>query len=85
MDKTKQKNDALEQSAMSERELMLRLMKLLNTHNSTRELIGTITALLQEWSGCEAVGVRLRDGGDFRITRHAGFRGSSSRPKTACA
>jgi PAS domain S-box-containing protein len=49
----------------ADREAMVALLPLLNSPNDTRELIRTVTALLQEWSGCAAAGVRLRDGDDY--------------------
>ncbi len=48
-----------------ERELMLAILRLVNSPNDTRDLIQGVTTFLQEWSGCEAVGIRLRDGDDF--------------------
>ncbi|MCU0589553.1 MAG: response regulator [Syntrophobacteraceae bacterium] len=56
-----------------ERETTLRLLKLLNHPSSAREMIRDLTRLLQEWSGCEAVGVRLRQGGDFPYFETRGF------------
>jgi len=38
-----------------------------------REPIRQITELLQQWTGCEAVGVRLRDGDDFPYYETRGF------------
>jgi PAS domain S-box-containing protein len=52
---------------------MLALLRLLNAPNDTHELIRRVTGLLQEWSGCEAVGVRLREGDDFPYYETRGF------------
>ena len=56
-----------------ERDVSLSLMRLLNDSNNTRELIRSLTAFLQQWSGCEAVGVRLQDGDDFPYYETRGF------------
>ena len=57
----------------ADREAMLALLRLLNAPNETHELIRTVTGFLQEWSGCEAVGVRLREGDDFPYYETRGF------------
>ena len=62
-----------EQRYKHEREITLKLLRLLNDHNNTHELIGNLTAFLQEWTGCEAVGVRLKDGDDFPYFETRGF------------
>ena len=59
----------------AEREAMLALLRLSNASNNTRELVQTVTAELREWSGCEAVGVRLREGDDFPYFETRGFPG----------
>ena len=48
-------------------------MKLLNDDNHTRELLRNLTGFLQHWTGCEAVGVRLREGDDFPYFETRGF------------
>ena len=45
----------------------------MNERITTRELIGNLTRLIQEWSGCEAVGIRLREGEDFPYCETRGF------------
>ena len=57
----------------ADRETMLALLRLLNAPNDTRDLIRTITVLLQGWSGCEAVGIRLKDGDDYPYFETHGF------------
>jgi len=47
------------------REAMVSLLHLLNAPNETHELIRTVTGFLREWSGCEAVGVRLGEGDGY--------------------
>ncbi len=56
-----------------ERETTLILLRFLNDENHTYELIRAITAYLQEWTGCEAVGVRLKEGDDFPYFETKGF------------
>ncbi len=58
-----------------ERETTLQLLRLLNDDNNTRELIRNLTGFLQRWTGCEAVGVRLREGDDFPYFETQGFPG----------
>jgi hypothetical protein len=48
----------------ADRETMVALLRLLNTANHTGELIRAVTGLMREWSGCESVAVRLKDGND---------------------
>ena len=57
----------------ADRETMLALLRQYNASNNTQELIRTVTEELQRWSGCEAVGVRLRDGDDFPYYESRGF------------
>ncbi len=57
----------------AEREITVRLLRLLNTPNTLQELMPEVTLLLQEWSGCEAVGIRLHDDDDFPYTETRGF------------
>jgi len=54
-------------------EAMVAMLRLLNAPNETREMIRTLTGFLQEWSGCEAVGVRLREGDAFPYYETRGF------------
>ena len=56
-----------------ERETILKLLRLLNDPNNTHQLVRSITGFLQQWTGCEAVGVRLRDGDDFPYFETRGF------------
>jgi PAS domain S-box-containing protein len=57
----------------ADRETMLALLRLANASNNTQELIHAVAAELQRWSGCEAVGVRLRDGDEFPYFETRGF------------
>ncbi len=56
-----------------ERETMLRLLRVINSANDIRSLIQDVTCLLQVWSGCDSIGVRLGDGEDFPYFETRGF------------
>lgn len=56
-----------------ERETSLELLRLLNQQNHTEELLQNLTGLFHDWTGCEAVGVRLREGDDFPYYVTRGF------------
>lgn len=56
-----------------EREVTLKLLQIVNSSNNTHELIRLATGLIQEWSQCEAVGIRLRQGVDFPYFEIRGF------------
>ena len=56
-----------------ERELTLRLLDRINSCADLRELMREMTGLLRDVSGCEAVGIRLREGEDFPYFETAGF------------
>ncbi len=58
---------------VAERELMLKLVGLLNAPGEARELVHTVTEFLRDWSGCDAVGVRLARGEDFPYFASLGF------------
>jgi PAS domain S-box-containing protein len=62
-----------ERRVQFEREISLALMRLLNQQNNTHELIRLLTRFFQDWTGCEAVGVRLREGDDFPYLETRGF------------
>jgi len=59
--------------AEKERETTIGLLHLLNAGNNTRGLIQSVLLFLQDWSGCEAVGIRLRDGNDYPYYETRGF------------
>ncbi len=48
-----------------ERELTAHLVNQVNTCVDLHECMPELTLSLQKWSGCEAVGIRLRDGEDY--------------------
>ncbi|MCX6912179.1 MAG: PAS domain-containing protein, partial [Verrucomicrobia bacterium] len=56
-----------------ERELTLHLLDRINSCPNLRGLIQAVTLLLQGATGCEAVGIRLRDGEDFPYFQTVGF------------
>lgn len=58
---------------VSEREATVNLLSFLNEQNMTHELVRGVTALLQNWSRCAAVGVRLKEGDDFPYFETRGF------------
>ncbi len=62
-----------EKQADAEREIMIDLLGLMNSRNDIQALIRDVTALMQSFSGCEAVGVRLQDGDDFPYFETRGF------------
>ena len=49
------------------------LISLINTPGNLRELMSSFSASLQIWSGCEAVGIRLRSGEDYPYFETRGF------------
>lgn len=51
----------------------IELFRIINTADSLRNLLKTLTSFLKNWSGCEAVGVRLRDGDDYTYFETSGF------------
>ena len=56
-----------------EREITIRLLGVLNRVGSLEEMLHDTTMLLAEWSGCDAVGIRMRDGNDFPYRATRGF------------
>lgn len=58
--------DVTEQRGLQrEREITLELLHIVNESAGIRDLIRSATVFLQQQSGCEAVGIRLRDGDDY--------------------
>ena len=56
-----------------EREATIQMLRLLNARNSLRELMQNATSFLRARMGCEAVGIRLREGDDFPYFEARGF------------
>ena len=59
--------------AESERAITIEVLRLIGHTNHRHELLRAVTASLQEWSGCEAVGFRRREGEDFPYFETRGF------------
>jgi PAS domain S-box-containing protein len=60
-------------AAEAERELAIKILRLVNAPTGLHELTCEVTQVLQAWSGCEAVGLRLRQGEDFPYFETRGF------------
>ncbi|MEN6603500.1 MAG: PAS domain-containing protein [Bryobacteraceae bacterium] len=56
-----------------EREMLLDVLSLVGIPNTVPDLLHQVVSRLQRWSGCEAVGIRLRLGGDYPYTETVGF------------
>jgi PAS domain S-box-containing protein len=56
-----------------ERDASLKLLQIINGSNQLHELMQSATLLLRNWSDCEAVGIRLRQDGDFPYFETRGF------------
>ncbi len=57
----------------SEREATVKLLQLITASRDLRALAQAVVAFFQEQSGCEAVGLRLREGDDFPYFETRGF------------
>ena len=57
----------------SERDISLRMLRQLDRHESVPDLISGVTSLLKEWSGFDAIGVRLQQGDDYPYFETRGF------------
>lgn len=60
-------------SREDEAEFSMRMVAMVNTAGDFRERMSKLTASLQGWSGCEAVGIRLRSGEDYPYFETRGF------------
>ena len=65
--------ESRERQLERERDLTIRLLRLANSPNDLHGLVREATKLLQESSGCSAVGILLRDGDDFPYFETRGF------------
>lgn len=59
--------------AEDERETMIRLLRLLNSRNSLQTLSLSILSFLKEITGCECIGIRLKEQDDFPYYETIGF------------
>jgi len=67
-------NDITERKLQQdEQALTAQLIVLVNTPGDFRSRMADLTASLQGWSGCEAVGIRLRDGDNYPYYETCGF------------
>ncbi len=56
-----------------EQEIVVELLRLAGASGGLRELIRATAGLVKSWSGCDAVGIRLRDGEDYPYFETRGF------------
>jgi PAS domain S-box-containing protein len=56
-----------------EREITIEFLRLVNESTGTKDLVRAATAFFQRQSGCEAVGIRLREGEDYPYYETRGF------------
>ncbi|MCB2188791.1 MAG: PAS domain S-box protein [Deltaproteobacteria bacterium] len=70
------------QQAEREREITLQVLRHLSRPNDLDQLVETVTRLMREWSGCEAVGIRLKQGEDFPYFETRGFPPAFVRAET---
>ncbi|MGA8180490.1 MAG: PAS domain S-box protein [Desulfobacterales bacterium] len=55
------------------KQAMVDLLKLINSADDRKVLLKSVSHYLKKWSGCEAVGIRLKDGDDFPYFETSGF------------
>ena len=56
-----------------DREITVHLLRVFNAASNLRELLRDSTLLLKEWLDCDAVGIRLREDGDYPYFETRGF------------
>ena len=56
-----------------EKEISIQLLRLINSPNDLHQLMKYSVGLFKEFTGCEAVGIRLREGEDFPYFETEGF------------
>lgn len=56
-----------------ERELQLKLLAKLSQSEKLHEALASVLEILQQWSGCEAIGIRLKQGDVFPYFEMRGF------------
>ncbi|MBN2011770.1 PAS domain S-box protein [candidate division KSB1 bacterium] len=54
-------------------ELILKVLQTAQNHDDLNSLMKSVTSLMREWSGCDAVGIRLQEGDDFPYFETKGF------------
>jgi len=68
--------------AEEEREATVEFLRFINTSRNMKELIQAAATFFQHQSGCEAVGVRLQEGGDYPYFETRGFSQEFVRAET---
>lgn len=67
-------NDITERKAMEEEQNQTaHLIQLVNAPVDLHECLSALTASMQSWTGCEAVGIRLKSGNDYPYYETRGF------------
>lgn len=56
-----------------EKTISVELLKMVNSQKNLHELMKGAASVLKEWSGCEAVGIRLKEGSDYPYFETDGF------------
>lgn len=59
--------------AGEEQRLMFEVLQLINSAENKEVLLRSVLSHLHKWSGCEAVGIRLKEGPDFPYFATSGF------------
>jgi PAS domain S-box-containing protein len=62
-----------QRSAQCENEIALEILKIINSSSGISELLKPVATFFQERSGCEAVGIRLKEGEDYPYAEARGF------------
>ncbi len=68
-----EKEVAERKKADAEKELVVEFLRIANTSTSTPSLVETTIEFFQKLSGCEAVGIRLKDNDDYPYYETRGF------------
>ncbi len=71
-----------EKRAARETEATVRLLEILNARTSLREMMQGLLGFMRDLSGCDAVGIRLRDGDDYPYYETSGFDAEFVRKET---
>jgi PAS domain S-box-containing protein len=66
-------NISEQKKAEEEREVMIKLLSLINSSNHMHEMMRLVTVFLRDWSQCEAVGIRLAEEEDYPYFVTSGF------------
>jgi len=60
-------------AADRERKAVVDILRIINVSNDLHELMKTVIVFLKSWTGCECVGIRLRNGDDYPYFETEGF------------